>query len=251
MCQINPMSEFRGIIAAGQKMCLPRDTRHLWLTLFTCANERQKMNPATGAWEWPDDFFPVSVDELRLKSDIERRAILKARAILKEMGFIDFIPGEGNCRPARYKINYLTACRYKSVPDPVPESAPVHAYVPESAPDHVPDHVPDPAPDPVPESVPESVPQLVPIYKDIDIDKDTEKEEDNGETEDDDDDDNMLSPDTRVREGACTRTRMRVCAREDPHSGHSENPIYPPYPPPYPAFPYGRSPPFMGKHESA
>ncbi len=137
MCQINPMSEYRAIIDTVQKTCLPRDARFLWHTLFACANERQKMNPDTGAWEWPEGFFPISIDELKLKSAIEKRAILKARETLKEMGFIDFIPGQGNTRPAMYKLNYLTRDRYKSVPDAVP------------------DPVPDPAPQPVPDSVPD------------------------------------------------------------------------------------------------
>ena len=148
MCQINPMSEFRAIIDTEQKTCLPRDARHLWQILFACANERQKRNPATGAWEWPEGFFPVSVDELKLKSAMEKRAILKARGTLKEMGFIDFIPGKNDRKPAMYKLHYLTECRYKSVPALVPAVAPLPAPVP--------------------------VPQVVPIYKDIDIEKDKE-----------------------------------------------------------------------------
>ena len=170
MCQINPMNEFRAIYDTVQKTCLPREARFLWHTLFACANERQKRNPSTGAWEWPDGFFPVSVEELKLKSAFDKRSILKARETLKEMGFIDFVPGEGNCKPALYRLFYLTRDRYKSVPAPVP--------------DPVPDLVPDPVPDPVPDLVPDPVPDPVPIYKDIDIEK--EKEKDNRKTGEDD-----------------------------------------------------------------
>ena len=176
MCQINPMNEFRAIYDTVQKTCLPREARFLWHTLFACANERQKRNPSTGAWEWPDGFFPVSVEELKLKSALDKRSILKARETLKEMGFIDFVPGEGNCKPASYRLFYLTRDRYKSVPDPVP------------------DPVPDLVPDPVPDLVPDLVPDPVPIYKDIDIEKEN--------TLGDDDDDEI-----RMIEDACARVR--------------------------------------------
>ena len=171
MCQINPMSEFRAIYDTVQKTCLPREARFLWHTLFACANERQKRNPTTGAWEWPDGFFPVSVEELKLKSAIEKRGILKARETLKEMGFIDFIPGKNDLKPAMYKLNYLSERRCNSVPAPVPA--------------------------PVPAVAPAPVPLVVPIYKDIDIEKDKE----NTRGDDDDDDD------IRMIEDACARVR--------------------------------------------
>ncbi len=85
--------------------------------------------------------------------------------------------------------------------------------------------------------VPDPVLQVEPIYKDIDIEKDKEN------TLGDDDDDFGRITTARARADARVRacTPVCVCAREDPHSGHSENPKYPPNP----AFPYGRSPPFM------
>ena len=134
-----------------------------------------------------------------------------APKIPKENGAIDDIPAQENSRTSAHRIIPLTQCRCKSVLPLVP--------------------------DPVPQLVPDLVPQVVSIYKDIDIEKDKEN------TLGDDDDDFGRITTARARAGARVRacTPVRVCAREDPHSGHSENPKYPPNH----TFPYGRSPPFM------
>ena len=153
MCQINPMSEIRAIAETCRRKCLPANARLLWRVLFDCANDRQVRDTANNTYHWPDGFFPICNDELKANSALEKRAILEAREVLKENGLIDFIPGENNRRPARYKIHYLTSGRYKNVPgygtaeDTVHSTAVIPAY--------------DTA--------------HVPIYKDIDTRYSTEK----------------------------------------------------------------------------
>ena len=147
MCQINPMSEIRAIAETCRRKCLPANARLLWRVLFDCANDRQERNAATGAYSWPEGFFPVCNDELKTNSALEKRAILEARNVLKEIGAIDFIPGENNRRPAAYKIIYLTAGRYGKVPPQGTAKAPASR----------------------PEAFPAEDTAPVPIYKDIDI----------------------------------------------------------------------------------
>lgn len=126
MCQINPMSEIRAIAETCRRKCLPANARLLWRVLFDCANDRQERNPANNTYDWPEGFFPICNDELKSNSALEKRALLEARNILKEIGAIDFIPGENNRRPARYKIRYLTAGRYKKGPAHVPAPVPIY-----------------------------------------------------------------------------------------------------------------------------
>lgn len=116
MCQINPMSEIRAIAETSRRKCIPANARLLWRVLFDCANDRQERDTAANTYDWPDDFFPITNDELRANSALEKRALLEARNVLKEIGAIDFIPGGNNRRPARYKIRYLTAGRDRYVP---------------------------------------------------------------------------------------------------------------------------------------
>ena len=149
--QLNPMSEIRAIAEACRRECLPASARLLWRVLFDCANDRQRWNADTNTYDWPDDFFPIDNAELTANSALEKRALLEARNRLKQIGAIDFKPGENNRRPAKYKILYLTGCRCKNVPAQVP------AQVPANVPANVPAH--DTA--------------VVPISKDIDIE--TEK----------------------------------------------------------------------------
>lgn len=159
--QVNPMSEIRAIAEACRRECLPASARLLWRVLFDCANDRQKFNAATNAYDWPDDFFPIDNAELILNSALEKRALLEARNRLKQIGAIDFKPGENNRRPARYRINYLTACRYKNVPAEVPAEVP--AQVPAGAPAHVPIYIKD---------------------KDTGIEKDVPRDDDDDDVED-------------------------------------------------------------------
>ena len=92
MCQINPMSEIRAIAETSRRKCIPANARLLWRVLFDCANDRQERDTAANTYDWPDDFFPITNDELRANSALEKRALLEARNVLKEIGAIDFIP---------------------------------------------------------------------------------------------------------------------------------------------------------------
>ena len=130
MCRINPMSEIRAIAEMSRRKCLPPNARLLWRVLFDCANDRQERNPDDNSYDWPEDFFPISNDELKFNSALEKRALLEARNVLRDIGAIDFIPGENNRRPAEYRIRYLTVQRDKNAPPrgtaDVPPEVPIY-----------------------------------------------------------------------------------------------------------------------------
>ena len=142
MCQINYVSENLAIMDYCCKRCVSGSATLLWLALFRAANDRQEWNDELETYDWPDDFFMVDNRELTLFCKLEKRAMLEARNQLKQMGVIDFKPGENHHRPARYKINYLTGGgkRCKIAPVNAPVTVPVN--VPVSVPVTVPADVP-------------------------------------------------------------------------------------------------------------
>ena len=165
MSQINFVAEFRAIMETCRRDSVPGRTRLLWIALFYLANDRAREDEQTGAWEWPDDFFPVNNAELATHCPLEKRAMLEARNRLKQMGVIDFKAGDNAMKPAKYRIKYLSVCqRYKNAPQGAPQEVPQQ----------------------VPQQVPQSAPQGVPCY--ININRDTGINP-GGRDEDDDDDD--------------------------------------------------------------
>ena len=90
MSQINFVAEFRAIMETCRRDSVPGRTRLLWIALFYLANDRALEDEQTGAWEWPDEFFPVNNAELATHCPLEKRALLEARNRLKQMGVIDF-----------------------------------------------------------------------------------------------------------------------------------------------------------------
>ena len=145
MSQINFVFEFRAIMETCRKECVPGLARLLWVALFYLANDRARLNEETDTYEWPDDFFPVNNAEVNTYCPIEKRALLEARNRLKQLGVIDFRPGESQHKPAKYKVIYLTGSgnggrRYKNAPPDVPPHAPpdVPPHAPPSAPRNVP-----------------------------------------------------------------------------------------------------------------
>lgn len=163
MSQINFVAEFRAIMEACRRDSVPGRTRLLWIALFYLANDRAQEDEQTGAWEWPDEFFPVNNAELATHCPLEKRALLEARNRLKQMGMIDFKAGDNAMKPAKYRMKYLSASQWcKNAPQGVPQGVPQHA----------------------PQGVPQHVPQSVPYY--ININKDTginprERDEDDDE----------------------------------------------------------------------
>ncbi len=166
MSQINFVAEFRAIMEACRRDSVPGRTRLLWIALFYLANDRALEDEQTGAWEWPDEFFPVNNAELATHCPLEKRALLEARNRLKQMGVIEFKAGDNAMKPAKYRIRYLSCGQWCK-----------------NAPQGVPQHVPQGAP----QGVPQHVPQGAPYY--ININKDTEI---NPRNDDDDDDDDVI-----------------------------------------------------------
>lgn len=165
MSQINFVAEFRAIMETCRRDSVPGRTRLLWIALFYLANDRAQEDEQTGAWEWPDDFFPVNNAELATHCPLEKRAMLEARNRLKQMGVIDFKAGDNAMKPAKYRVKYLSVCqRYKNAPQEVPQQVPQE----------------------VPQQAPQSAPQGVPCY--ININRDTGINP-GGRDEDDDDED--------------------------------------------------------------
>lgn len=155
MSQINFVGEFRAIMETCRKESLPARSRLLWIALFYLANDRAREDEQTGAWDWPEDFFPVNNAELFTHCPLEKRALLDARNRLKQMGVIDFKAGDNAIKPAKYKIRYLTGGQWcKNAPQGVPQGVPQH----------------------VPQHVPQGAPQGVPYY--INQDKGINKERD-------------------------------------------------------------------------
>ena len=150
MSQINFVAEFRAIMETCRRDSVPGRTRLLWIALFYLANDRAQEDEQTGAWEWPDDFFPVNNAELATHCPLEKRAMLEARNRLKQMGVIDFKAGDNAMKPAKYRVKYLSVCqRYKNAPQEVPQQVPQE----------------------VPQQAPQSAQQGVPCY--ININRDT------------------------------------------------------------------------------
>ena len=172
MSQINFVAEFRAIMETCRRDSVPGRTRLLWIALFYMANDRALEDEQTGAWEWPDEFFPVNNAELATHCPLEKRALLEARNRLKQMGVIDFKAGDNAMKPAKYRMKYLSAGqRCKNAPQGVPQQ------VPQEVPQHA------------PQDAPQGVPYYININKGLNV---------NPERCDDDDDDE----DVDIRAGA-------------------------------------------------
>lgn len=141
MSQINFVAEFRAIMETCRRDSVSGRTRLLWIALFYLANDRAREDEQTGAWEWPDEFFPVNNAELATHCPLEKRAMLEARNRLKQMGVIDFKAGDNAMKPAKYRMKYLSASQWcKNAPQGVPQGVPQHA--PQGVSQHVPQDVP-------------------------------------------------------------------------------------------------------------
>ena len=162
MSQINFVAEFRAIMETCRRDSVPGRTRLLWIALFYLANDRAREDEQTGAWEWPDEFFPVNNAELATHCPIEKRALLEARNRLKQMGVIDFKAGDNALKPAKYRIRYLTGGLWcKNAPQGVPQDAPQHA------------------PQEAPQEAPQGAPNYINIKRDIWVNpKETDEEDD-------------------------------------------------------------------------
>lgn len=148
MCKINFVSEFNCFMRYAKNHSLSGRERNLWIALFYIANDRANYNAATRDYEWPDEFFPVTIGELNLHSNLDKKSIEAIRNQLKQRGLIDFEKGKGNVKPAKYKINYLSLdVGYKIVPNNPPNIPPKNT----------------------PNTPPDSSPNTPAIYKDIDI----------------------------------------------------------------------------------
>ena len=136
MSQINFVGEFRAIMETCRRESITARARLLWIALFYLANDRARDDEQTGTWEWPDDFFAVNNAELLTFCPLEKRALLDARNRLKQLGVIDFRPGDNASKPAKYRIKYLTGPQWcKNVPQDVPQ------HVPQDVPQHVPYYI--------------------------------------------------------------------------------------------------------------
>lgn len=173
MSQINFVAEFRAIMETCRRDSVSGRTRLLWIALFYLANDRAREDEQTGAWEWPDEFFPVNNYELATHCPLEKRAILEARNRLKQMGVIDFKAGDNAMKPAKYRIKYLSVSQWcKNAPQHAPQEAPQHA----------------------PQEAPQHAPQGAPYYININRDKGINP----GKSDEDDDDEDVIS--ARARE---------------------------------------------------
>ena len=179
MSQINFVAEFRAIMETCRRDSVPGRTRLLWIALFYLANDRAREDEQTGAWEWPDEFFPVNNAELATHCPLEKRAMLEARNRLKQMGVIDFKAGDNAAKPAKYRIKYLSVFqRFKNAPQGVPQQVPQG----------------------VPQQVPQSAPQGVPCY--ININRDTGINP--GRRDEDEDDEDVIRAGAREEDDPIT-----------------------------------------------
>lgn len=143
MCQVNFLSEFHSIMRYCKNNSLPLRERMLWIALFYIANDRAIYDATTGAYDWPDDYFAVSNNELSLYCCLDKRGIDDLRNKLQQRGLIRFLKGEKNKRNPAYMLNYLSVnVGYKSVPNDVPNISP------NDVPNHVPNDAPSRAPYP-------------------------------------------------------------------------------------------------------
>ena len=190
MSQINFVAEFRAIMETCRRDSVPGRTRLLWIALFYLANDRAQEDEQTGAWEWPDEFFPVNNYELATHCPLEKRAILEARNRLKQMGVIDFKAGDNAMKPAKYRIKYLSVSQWcKNAPQHAPQEAPQHA----------------------PQEAPQHAPQGAPYYININRDKGTNP----GKCDEDDDDEDVIRAGAREEDDPITDRAKRegdICA---------------------------------------
>ena len=179
MSQINFVAEFRAIMETCRRDSVSGRTRLLWIALFYLANDRAREDEQTGAWEWPDEFFPVNNYELATHCPLEKRAILEARNRLKQMGVIDFKAGDNAMKPAKYRIKYLSVSQWcKNAPQHVPQEAPQH----------------------VPQEAPQHAPQEAPYYININRDKEINP----GKCDEDDDDEDVIRAGAREEDDPIT-----------------------------------------------
>ena len=190
MSQINFVAEFRAIMETCRRDSVSGRTRLLWIALFYLANDRAREDEQTGAWEWPDEFFPVNNAELATHCPLEKRAMLEARNRLKQMGVIDFKAGDNAMKPAKYRIKYLSVSqRCKNAPQHAPQEAPQHA----------------------PQEAPQYAPQGAPYY--ININRDTGINP--GSRDEDDDDEDVIRAGAREEDDPITDRAKRegdICA---------------------------------------
>lgn len=190
MSQINFVAEFRAIMETCRRDSVSGRTRLLWIALFYLANDRAREDEQTGAWEWPDEFFPVNNYELATHCPLEKRAILEARNRLKQMGVIDFKAGDNAMKPAKYRIKYLSVSQWcKNAPQHAPQEAPQHA----------------------PQEAPQHAPQGAPYYININRDKGINP----GKCDEDDDDEDVISAGAREEDDPITDRTERegdICA---------------------------------------
>lgn len=141
MCNVNFVNEHNLFMRYARNNQLTGRERLLWMALFTIANDRANYNSQTKSFEWPDTFFPVTNGELSLHSTLDKRGIESVRDQLRHRGLIDFEKGNGNTKPPRYKLNYLSIdVGYKIVPNNVPDDTPNN--VPMNGANSAPDNVP-------------------------------------------------------------------------------------------------------------
>lgn len=148
MCRVNFLKEFNLIMRYSKQYGLSLRERMLWIALLYIANDRAVYDEQIGAYDWPDDYFPVSNGELELESTLDKRAISTVRNSLKQRGLVDFRPGMKNVRVPEYRLIYRSlnvGC--KIVPNDVPNMSPrVYPTNPQECTQHVPNSVPNEPP---------------------------------------------------------------------------------------------------------
>ena len=148
MCRVNFLKEFNLIMRYSKQYGLSLRERMLWIALLYIANDRAVYDEQIGAYDWPDDYFPVSNGELELESTLDKRAISTVRNSLKQRGLIDFRPGMKNARVPEYRLIYRSlhvGC--KIVPNDVPNMSPtMYPTNPQECTQHVPNSVPNETP---------------------------------------------------------------------------------------------------------
>ncbi len=100
---VNYVREHMSFMQYAKNEILTGSERLLWYALMDVFNSRAQGRV------WPDEFIPISNDELLSLVPMKFDTFAAARNRLKQRGRIDFIPGEKNKKNPLYKMCYFYA----------------------------------------------------------------------------------------------------------------------------------------------
>ena len=102
MCYVNYVREHMAFIEFASDKKMNGNERTFWYALIHIANRR------VNGSDWPEDFISIPNSRLLAYVPFSENRIPEIRNRLKQLGLIDFKPGDKNKRAPEYQIHYLS-----------------------------------------------------------------------------------------------------------------------------------------------